>query len=143
MIRSYIRVALRNLWRNRGYAFINIFGLGLGLATSIFIFLYVFNELSYDRFHEKSDSIYKAWISGMMPAGEMRNASTAGPMAAALIDDYPEVEQVVRIRQYGGYLVGNGDRKFNETEQDFMFTDSTFFDVFSIKLLQGDPLTCL
>ena len=143
MIRSYIQLALRNLWRNRGYAAINIFGLGLGLATSIFIFLYVFNELSYDRFHEKSDSIYKAWISGMMPAGEMRNASTAGPMAAALIDDYPEVEQVVRIRQYGGYLVGNGDRKFNETEQDFMFTDSTFFDVFSIKLLQGDPLTCL
>jgi putative ABC transport system permease protein len=50
---------------------------------------------------------------------------------------------VVRIRQYGGYLVGNGDRKFNETEEDFMFTDSTFFDVFSFKLLKGDPLTCL
>ena len=143
MIRSYILVALRNLWRNRGYASINIFGLALGLATSIFIFLYVINELSYDRFHEKSDRIYKAWVSGMMPAGEMRNASTAGPMAAALIADYPEVEQVVRVRQYGGYLVGNGDRKFNETEQDFMFTDSTFFDVFSFKLLQGDPHTCL
>jgi len=143
MIRSYILVALRNLWRNRGYASINIFGLALGLATSIFIFLYVINELSYDRFHEKSDRIYKAWVAGMMPTGEVRNASTAGPMAAALIADYPEVEQVVRIRQYGGYLVGNGDRKFNETEQDFMFTDSTFFDVFSIKLLQGDPHTCL
>ena len=54
MIRSYIQLALRNLWRNRGYAAINIFGLALGLATSIFIFLYVFNELSYDRFNEKS-----------------------------------------------------------------------------------------
>jgi len=143
MIRNYIQLALRNLWKNRGYAAINIFGLALGLATSIFIFLYVLNELSYDRFHEKSDRIYKAWVSGMMPTGEMRNASTAGPMAAALIADYPDVEQVVRVRQYGGYLVGNGDRKFNETEQDFMFTDSTFFDVFSFKLLQGDPLTCL
>jgi len=143
MIRSYIIVALRNLWRNRGYASINILGLALGLATSIFIFLYVFNELSYDRFHEKSDRIYKAWISGMMPTGEIHDANTAGPMAGALIDDYPEVEQVVRIRQYGGFLVGNGDRKFNETEQDFMFTDSTFFDVFSFKLLRGDPLTCL
>jgi len=143
MIRSYILVALRNLWRNRGYASINIFGLALGLATSIFIFLYVVNELSYDRFHEKSDRIYKTWVSGMMPTGEIHDANTAGPMAAAMIADYPEVEQVVRIRQYGGYLVGNGDRKFNETREDFMFTDSTFFDVFSFKLLRGDPKTCL
>ncbi|MBE9517245.1 MAG: ABC transporter permease [Bacteroidetes bacterium] len=143
MIRSYIQLALRNLWRNRGYAAINIFGLALGLATSIFILLYVINELSYDRFHEKSDRIYKAWVSGMMPTGEIHDAITAGPMAAALIADYPEVEQVVRIRQYGGYLVGNGDRKFNETREDFMFTDSTFFDVFSFKLLRGDPKTCL
>jgi len=143
MIRSYIQVALRNLWRNRGYAAINIFGLALGLATSIFILLYVVNELSYDRFHEKSDRIYKAWVSGMMPTGEIHDANTAGPMAGALIADYPEVEQVVRIRQNGGFLVGNGDRKFNETEQDFMFTDSTFFDVFSFRLLKGDPKTCL
>ncbi len=143
MIKSYILIALRNLWKNRGYASINIFGLAIGLATSIFISLYVINELSYDRFHEKSDRIYKAWISGMMPTGEMHDAVTAGPMAAALIADYPEVEQVVRIRQYGGFLVGNGDRKFNETGEDFMFTDSTFFDVFGFKLLRGDPKTCL
>jgi len=143
MIRNYILIALRNLWKNRGYSSINIFGLAIGLATSIFIFLYVINELSYDRFHEKSDRIYKAWISGMMPTGEMHDAVTAGPMAAALIADYPEVEQVVRLRQYGGFLVKNGDRVFNETEQDFLFTDSTFFDVFSFKLLKGDTKTCL
>jgi len=143
MIKNYLLVALRNLWKNRGYASINIFGLAIGLATSIFISLYVINELSYDRFHEKSDRIYKAWISGMMPTGELNDAVTAGPMAAALLADYPEVEQVVRLRQYGGYLVGNGERKFNETEEDFMFTDSTFFDVFSFKLLKGDPRTCL
>ena len=143
MFRSYIRVALRNLWRNRGYAAINILGLALGLATSIFIFLYVFNELSYDRFHEKSDRIYKVWVSGMMPTGEMHDAVTAGPMAAALLADYPEVEQVVRIKQEGGWLVRSGDRKFNEPDRDFMFADSTFFDVFSFKLLKGDPKRCL
>ena len=143
MIRSYILVALRNLWRNRGYASINIMGLALGLATSIFIFLYVINELTYDRFHEKADRIYKIWVSGMMPTGEMHDAVSAGPMAAALLADYPEVEQVVRIRQLGGWLVRNGDRVFAETEQDFMFADSTFFDVFSFRLLQGDPGTCL
>jgi putative ABC transport system permease protein len=143
MIRSYIKVALRNLWRNRGYAAINILGLALGLATSVLIFLYVFSELSFDRFHEKSDRIYKVWISGMMPTGEVHDAVTAGPMASALLADYPEVEQVVRIKQEGGWLVRSGDRKFNETEQDFMFADSTFFDVFSFRLLKGDPKRCL
>jgi len=143
MIRSYILIALRNLWKNRGYASINIFGLAIGLATSIFIFLYVINELTYDRFHEKSDRIYKAWISGMMPTGEIHDAVTAGPMAGAMLLDYPEVEQAVRIRQYGSFLIRKGDRVFNETREDFMFTDSTFFDVFSFRLLKGDPHTCL
>ena len=78
MIRSYIQVALRNLTKNRGYASINIAGLAIGLATSIFIFLYVINELTYDRFHEKSDRTYKAWISGMMPTGEMHDAVPSG-----------------------------------------------------------------
>jgi putative ABC transport system permease protein len=143
MIRNYIRVALRNLIKNKGYATINIAGLAIGLASSIFILLYVINELTYDRFHEKSDRIYKAWISGMMPTGELRDAVTAAPMAAALLADYPEVEQVVRIRQYGSYLVRREDRVFNETREDFMFTDSSFFDVFSFRLLKGDPKTCL
>ncbi len=143
MLRSYIIVALRNLWRQRGFAAINIFGLAIGLASSIFILLYVINELTYDRFHDKSDRIYKVWISGRMPAGEMHDAPTAGPMAAALINDYPEVEQVVRLKQQGGFLVKNGDRVFNETDQEFIFADSSFFTVFSFKLLKGDPTTCL
>jgi putative ABC transport system permease protein len=79
----------------------------------------------------------------MMPTGEMHDAVTAGPMAAAMLADYPEIEQVVRIRTFGGWLVRHGDRVFNETEQDFLFADSTFFDVFSFALLRGDPGTCL
>ncbi len=143
MFKNYILVALRNLWKNRGYASINISGLAVGLATSIFIFLYIINELSYDRFHTHSDRIYKAWVSGKMPTGEMHDAVTAGPMAAALLADYPEVEQVVRLKQNGGFLIRHGDRIFNETEKDFLFTDSTFFEVFSFRLLEGDPRTCL
>ncbi len=143
MLRSYIVVAFRNLWRNRGFAAINIFGLAIGLASSILILLYVVNELTYDRFHEKSHQIYKVWISGSMPTGEMRDAVTAGPMAAAMINDYPEVEDVVRVRQMGGWLVRSGERVFNETDQEFLFADSSFFNVFSFKLLRGDPRTCL
>ncbi len=143
MLRNYILVALRNLWRHRGYTLINIFGLTIGLASTIFILLYVINELTYDRFHEKSDRIHRIWISGSMPATEMRHAVTSPPMAEAMLNDYPEVEQAVRIRQAGGWMVRKGDRIFQETDAEFLFADSTFFDVFSFKLLKGDPKTCL
>jgi len=143
MLKNYILVALRNLWRHRGYSLINIFGLTIGLASTIFILLYVINELTYDQFHEKSDRIYRVWISGSMPATEMRHAVTSPPMAEALLNDYPVVEQSVRLRKAGGWIVKQGDRTFHETDDDFIFADSTFFDVFSFKLLKGDPRTCL
>ncbi len=143
MIRNYIVVALRNLWRHRGYSLINVLGLAIGLASSILILLYVINELSYDRFHEKSDQIYRVWISGSMPATEMRHAVTSPPMAEAMLNDYPEVEQVVRLRQSGSWLVKSGERIFHESQEDFIFADSSFFDVFSFELLKGDPKTCL
>ena len=143
MIKSYILVALRNLWRNRGFAAINIFSLAIGIASSIFILLYVINELTYDKFHAKSEQIYRIWISGSMPATEMRHAVSSPPMAEAMLNDYPEVEQAVRLRRAGGWLVKKGDRVFNETDADFLFADSSFFDVFSFELLKGDPKTCL
>lgn len=143
MIRNYLVVALRNLWRHRGYSLINVLGLAIGLASSIMILLYVINELTYDRFHEKSEQIYRVWISGSMPATEMRHAVTSPPMAEAMLNDYPEVEQVVRLRQAGAWLVKSGDRIFHETQEDFIFADSSFFDVFSFELLKGDPRTCL
>jgi len=143
MFKSYLLLALRNLWKNRGYAAINIFGLAIGLASSILIMVYVVNELTYDTFHNNSDRIYKVWISGKLSTGELRDAITAGPMAEALIRDYPEVENAVRIRQSGGWLVRNGDRVFHESEREFMFADSTFFELFSFELLKGDPGSCL
>jgi putative ABC transport system permease protein len=143
MLRSYFRVALRNLWRQKGYTLINIFGLTIGIASTIFILLYVINEMTYDRFHEKSDRIYRVWISGSMPATEMRHAVSSPPMAEALLNDYPEVEQTVRLRKAGGWMVKRGDVTFQETDDDFIFADSTFFDVFSFKLLKGDPGRCL
>jgi putative ABC transport system permease protein len=143
MLRNYFLVALRNLWRQRGYTLINIFGLTIGIASTIFILLYVVNEMTYDRFHEKSDRIYRVWISGSMPATEMRHAVSSAPMAEAMLNDYPEVEQTVRLRKAGGWIVKRGDLTFQETDDDFLFADSTFFDVFSFKLLKGDPATCL
>ena len=143
MIANIVKVAFRNLFKHFGYSFINILGLAIGLASSIFIFLYVINELSYDRFHEKSDRIYRVWILGNMPGTEMRHAVSSPPMMEAMLNDYPEVESAVRLYRSGGWLVRNGDRKFHETEREYIFADSTFFDVFSFKLLKGNPKTCL
>jgi putative ABC transport system permease protein len=143
MIANIIKVAFRNLFKNFGYSFINILGLAIGLASSIFIFLYVINELTYDRFHDKSERIYRVWILGNMPGTEMRHAVSSPPMMEAMLNDFPEVESAVRMNKSGGWLVRSGDRKFLETEREFMFADSTFFDVFSFPLLKGNPETCL
>ena len=143
MIANIIKVAFRNLFKHFGYSFINILGLAIGLASTIFIFLYVINELTYDRFHEKSDRIYRVWILGNMPGTEMRHAVSSPPMMEAMLMDYPEVESAVRMHKSRGWLVRSGDRKFLETEREYIFADSTFFDVFSFKLLQGNPKTCL
>ncbi len=143
MLQNIIKVALRNLFRKFGYTLINILGLAIGLSASIFIFLYVINELSYDRFHENADRIYRISVRGQMPGNELNQAVTAAPMMEALINDYPEVEQVTRFGKFGGWLVRTGEKKFQETEEDFIFADSTFFDVFSFRLLRGDPKTVL
>jgi len=143
MFTNIFKVAIRNLFKNFGYTIINVLGLAIGLACSILIFLYVNNELTYDRFHEKSERIYRVWITGNMPGTEMRDVHTAPPMAQALLQDYPEVENVTRLGQFRGWIVRKGDRTFHETEREFIFADSSFFDVFDFKLLRGDPSTCL
>ena len=91
MIANIIKVAVRNLFRKFGYAFINIAGLSIGLACSILIFLYVVNELTYDRFHEKADQIYRISVRGQMPGNDLNMAVTSAPMMEAMLMDYPEV----------------------------------------------------
>jgi len=143
MLKNIFKLAFRNLIRHFGYTLINILGLAIGLASSIFIFLYVFNELNYDRFHEKADQIYRVSVRGQMPGNELNQAVTAEPMMQALLSDYPEVEEASRIFNFGDRLVRTGEKKFQETQKDFIFVDSTFFNVFSFKLLRGDPETVL
>ena len=143
MILNILKVAIRNLIRQLGYTTINILGLAIGLASSILILLYVVNELTYDTFHSKSENIYRIGVRGQMMGNELNQAVTAAPMMEAMLNDYPAVENACRIAEYGGWLVRTGDRKFNETEEDFIFADSSFFEVFDFKLLKGNPETAL
>ncbi len=141
MLKNFFITTVRNLLRNKAYLIINVLGLAIGLTSFIFISLYVLNELSYDRFHSKSERIFRVKVKGQMSGQVLDQAVTAAPMAAAMIADYPEVEQTVRIARFGAWLVRYKEKGFNE--DNMLFADSSFFDVFDFKLLRGNPQKAL
>jgi putative ABC transport system permease protein len=99
MLRNYLKIALRTLNRHRAYAFINLAGLAVGLAACLLIFLFVRDELSYDRFHDKADRIYRVVSYG-------KQLSTSALLAPSLVANFPEVESAVRLsRRWGEALV--------------------------------------
>lgn len=141
MLRNYYLTAIRNLMKHKGYFLLNMSGLAIGISSFIFILLFVLNELSYDRFHHNAENIYRAQVKGQMMGQSLNMAVSAAPMSKALKDEYPEVTAVTRVKESGAWFIGNGEVKFNE--DGVLFADSTFFDVFSFKLLSGDPKTAL
>jgi putative ABC transport system permease protein len=142
MLRNYLKTALRNLRRHPGYTAINLLGLALGLTVVLQIFLFVQHELGYDAFHERSEDIYRVTIDGSFSGTELSAPVTPAPMTAALVSDFPEVETGTRIFPFANeQMIRKGD--VNILEDGFLIVDSTFFDVFSFDLLQGDPRTAL
>src|SRR5690349_13581816 len=140
MIKNYLKIAFRNLWRHRVFSFINIMGLAVGMTACFLIFLYVRFELSYDSFHTKADRIYRV-VADIKTPTEVINAggpSWAVPPNAK--DEFPEVESFVRVTD-DEVLVRKGDIKFQE--KNSLWADSSFFHVFDFKLLKGNPQTCL
>lgn len=104
MFANYLKVAFRNLRRQKLYSVINIIGLAIGITCVLFILIYVQNELSYDRYHEKADRIYRLAVSIRMGGNELERAIVGAPTAAALVNDFPEVEDAVRFRSGGNRL---------------------------------------
>jgi putative ABC transport system permease protein len=140
MIKNYFKIALRNLWRHRGFSFINIAGLSIGITAGFFIFMYVAFELSYDKFHSKADRIYRLVTDIKTPSETINTGITSWAFAPNIKADLPEVESFVRTSG-GSFLVRRDNIKFQEERS--MFADSAFFKVFDFKLLQGDPKTAL
>ena len=131
MIRNYFTIALRSLSRNKAHSFINVIGLGLGIASCILIVLFVHDELTFDRFHQKADRIYR--IFGRENWGENQDffyTSTPFPMGPTLKENIPEVEEHVRIVKQGA-LVKVGDDQFNET---ITIADQAIFEVFDFEI---------
>ncbi len=140
MWKNYFKIAVRTLKRQKGYAFINIFGLALGIACCVLLFLYVQHEWTHDRFHEKAERIFRAVRVTTAPGGEQSlKASGPAPLAPALEATFPEVERAVRLAD-GGVSVQHEDTSF---EEHVLYADSAFFAVFSFPLLRGDPQTAL
>jgi len=145
MIRNWLKVALRNLVRHKGYSFINLFGLAVGMTCAILILLYVRDELSFDRYPAKAGSIYRLALDARTAnRGQVRTARTPPPWAAALARDYPEVLNFVRFKTpLVSWLVGYEERDRRFHEKGFYFADPSVFEVFSLRLLRGDPATAL
>lgn len=141
MLKNYIKIAIRNLLKYKGTSFINILGLSVGIACCILISLFVLDELSYDRYHEKSDQIYRVTLQGIIGTNEFNGAITCAPMAAAMVRDFPEVTAATRFRNFGFPVLRYGEKVFSE--ERFFWADPTIFDVFTIPFIKGNPKTAL
>jgi putative ABC transport system permease protein len=143
MLKNYITIAFRNLNKHRFYTLINISGLSIGIASCLIIVLYVMNELSYDKHHENASRIYR--INGEIKFGgnHWQLAVGPAPLASALLSEFPEVESVVRFRSQGSFLVKSEGSATSIKEYNINRTDSTFFKIFSVPVLEGDPNTAL
>jgi len=141
MFRNYLKVALRNILRHRGYSFINITGLAVGMACCIFLLLWVRDELGFDRFHAKADSLYRLEQDQKGPEGDFHVIVTPFPVAPALKSDIPEVANSARYYNLGGMLLRYGDKAF--FENGLRAVDPSFLDMFSFPLVKGDARTAL
>ncbi|MCX6214287.1 ABC transporter permease [Spirosoma sp.] len=141
MLTNYIKIAWRNLVRNKAFSAINIVGLAIGLATCLLISLFVLDELSYDRFNEKADRIVRVVFRGSSAGGKMNEAHVMPPTAQTLKADYPEVLDATRLRMAGAPVISVNNRTFRDAAT--VFVDSNFFQVFTLPLRQGDARTAL
>ncbi|MCJ7579904.1 MAG: ABC transporter permease, partial [Candidatus Aminicenantes bacterium] len=143
MLKSYLRATLRNIKKYKGYSFINIMGLAIGMACCILILLYVFDEMSYDKFHKNHDRIYRVTRQWLNEDGviNLHLGHVAPPVGPSLKNDFPEIVHAVRIIGAGGLLVGRDGNFFEEPR--FFFAEEDLFNVFSYEMIAGDPTTAL
>ncbi len=137
MIRNYFTIAIRNLKKHRFYSFINVTGLAIGIAACLIIVLYVTNELSYDKHHEKANRIHRVNAEIKFGSTHYKQAVTPSPLAEALLKDFPEVEAVTRFRTQGTWPVKRDKEVFRES--GITHADSSIFKVFTIPFLHGNP----
>lgn len=141
MFKNYMKIALRNINKNKGISFIKIIGLAIGMASFILIMLYVQYEFSFDDYHSKSDRIYRIVQNnpGESYNGNNTYATTPSPLAQTLMDEYPEVENATRIDYSANVLFGYEQKSF--IEKKLYYSDKEIFKIFDFEFVKGDPNT--
>jgi putative ABC transport system permease protein len=141
MFKNYLKVAWRNILRQKGYSFINIFGLAVGMAACLLIMLFIKDELSYDRYNQNIDRIFRVTCHMHFGGQEGDLGSVPPPLAAACLRDFPEVKNAVRLYDQGTFIVQHGEHSY--TESHLLFADASIFRVFTLPLQRGNPETAL
>ncbi|MXY96209.1 MAG: FtsX-like permease family protein, partial [Gemmatimonadetes bacterium] len=134
MLKSYITIAIRHWTRQKGYTAINVLGLAVGMVCAMLIFLYVRFELSYDRYHEKADRIYRVAVNN--------DARTPPPVGPALQEDFPEILGFVRLLPTTGTWIMKHEEKIYY-ENRVYWADNALLDIFTFPLIRGDSRTAL
>ena len=142
MFSNYFKIAIRNLRKNKVYSLINITGLAIGIAGFILITIFIKTELAFDTFHPNAERIYRP-VEIQKPRGVdiQHVAVTMAPLAEALKSDFPEIEQVTRVMRSGNVFVRKGEMAFYEDNS--ACTDPSFFDLFKVEFIHGNPETAL
>lgn len=144
MLKNYLKIAYRNAIRYRSYSLINIFGFALGISCFLLIFFFIQDELSYDTFHKKADRIYRVAEIYTQSGNVQHIANSSSPWGPALVEEFPEVENFVRLMPpLTQCLVSRMDKDLHFYEEKFVFADETLFDVFDFELLTGDRRSVL
>ena len=141
MFRNYLKIALRNIIKHKGFTFINVVGLAIGIACSILIFIFVRFELSYDTFHEKADHIYRVAVRASIGDTKIHQTYSSAITFLKLLEDFPEIETGVKFLRLGRVPIRLDERTFYESR--FFAVDSVFYDIFTIPLIHGDPKSVL
>lgn len=140
MIRNYLKVALRNLMKHKFISAINLFGLTIGLTCCLLILTYILHEVSYDRYNQRADNIYRVERTFMNPQSGDVNlvlGTVAPPFAPLLQNDFPEIKTITRFLPTGNTTMRYEEKRFNE--RDIYFADENLFKVFDVDVTKGNP----
>jgi putative ABC transport system permease protein len=143
MLKNYLRIAVRNLAKYKFISFINLFGLTVGITCCLVILSYILHETSYDRYNSKADRIWRVTRSFNDPNGvvSLHLGTVAPPFGPLLRNDFPDIQKMTRLLEMDQKPMRYEDKIFNE--KNIFFADTSFFDIFDVTLLEGNPKTAL
>lgn len=143
MLSNYLKIASRNFTKQPFFTFLNTFGLAIGISGGLLIGLFVYDELNYDKMFADADQIYRINIDNRTSGESSSYACAPGPMGGVLKEDCPQVQSVTRFREVDGVLLRQTDATLNVKERHVTAVDSSFFTMFGLELLEGNPRTAL